>query len=309
MKSLRYALFLVLLPFAAWANCGPFPALDAGTVSTNLKSATDGSSACFFFYGLVDPTGANAIPNVAALADTTTNPTTFLSGALNFAYNGTTWDRLLNGHGTAAKSLRVELPTDGTGVVGLNAGANIVGKFGIDQTTVGTTNGVSLAQIGANTVSTGTGAVGTGSQRVAVGTDTATIAGSAPSAITGCAGQTVANTNVTPINNAGSASNLKIVSKVSAQNVYICSIDITAGAATNVALVEGTLTTNACDTATAGMAGGATAATGWNLAANGGLTKGNGIGVIYKTATVNHDVCLLFSAANQVSGAITWAQF
>lgn len=86
------------------------------------------------------------------------------------------------GHGTAATALRVELPTDGTGVVGLNAGTNLIGKAGIDQTTVGTTNGVSLAQIGATTISSGTGAVGTGSQRVAVGTDTATIAGSSPTA-------------------------------------------------------------------------------------------------------------------------------
>jgi hypothetical protein len=311
MKLIRYAILFMLLPYVAWANCAPFPALDGGTVSTNLSSALDGSSRCFFFYGLYDSTGANAFPAVTALADGMTNPTTFVSGAENLAFNGTTWDRILNGHGTAAKSMRVELPTDGTGVVGLNAGANLVGKVGIDQTTVGTTNGVSLAQIGATTVSTGTGAVGTGSQRVAIGTDTATIAGSAPSAIAGCAGQTAANTFVKPINNAGAATNLLLVSKVAAQNVYICAVDITVGAAVNVALVEGTLTTNPCDTATAGMAGGATAATGWNLQAGGGsgLTKGSGMGIIHKTATVNHDVCLFFSAATQVSGAITLAQF
>lgn len=46
------------------------------------------------------------------------------------------------GHGTASGSLRVELPTDGTGVVGLNAGSNIIGKVGIDQTTPGTTNAI-----------------------------------------------------------------------------------------------------------------------------------------------------------------------
>ena len=44
------------------------------------------------------------------------------------------------GHGTAAAAMRVELPTDGTGVVGLIAGSAIVGKVGIDQTTPGTTN-------------------------------------------------------------------------------------------------------------------------------------------------------------------------
>jgi hypothetical protein len=286
-----------------------------------MATFTNGSSQCVFVYGLVDPTGANAFPTVAALADTTTNPTTFLSGALNFAYNGTTWDRILNGHGTAAKSLRVELPTDGTGQVA------------IAQTTPGTTNAISLAQIGATTTSSGSGAVGAGSQRVAVGTDTATIAGSAPgpagtpsanvlsvqgvASMTpvltsgGCAGASLANTKVTSINNVGSASNLNIASKVSAQNVYICAINLVANAAMGVALVEGTLTTNACDTATAGMAGGTTAATGWPLQAGpgGGLTYGNGVGILFKTATVNHDVCLFFSTAAQVSGAITWAQF
>lgn len=48
------------------------------------------------------------------------------------------------GHGLAATAIRVELPTDGTGVVGLIAGTAIVGKVGIDQTTPGTTNGVQV---------------------------------------------------------------------------------------------------------------------------------------------------------------------
>lgn len=93
----------------------------------------------------------------------------------------------------------------------LTAGSAIAGKVGIDQTTVGTTNGVSLSQIGANTVSTGAGAVGTGSARFAVGQDTTTIAGSAP----GTAGTPSANvlsiqgvTSMTPLLvNPGTAAN------------------------------------------------------------------------------------------------------
>lgn len=46
------------------------------------------------------------------------------------------------GHGTAATAQRVELPTDGTGVVGLNAGSNVIGKVSVDQATPGTTNAV-----------------------------------------------------------------------------------------------------------------------------------------------------------------------
>lgn len=122
------------------------------------------------------------------------------------------------GSGTAAGSIRVELPTNGTGKVGLNAGSAIIGSVSIDQTTPGTTNAVhttnwpttvdtnsgnksastprvviatdqpnlttplnaNTAQVNGVTTSTGAGAVGTGSQRVSVGQDTTTIAGSAP---------------------------------------------------------------------------------------------------------------------------------
>jgi hypothetical protein len=47
------------------------------------------------------------------------------------------------GAGTAANALRVELPTDGTGVVGLNAGSNTIGK--VDLADAATTSG-SLAK-------------------------------------------------------------------------------------------------------------------------------------------------------------------
>jgi hypothetical protein len=101
---------------------------------------------------------------------------------------------------------RVTVSNDST--VGLNAGSNLVGKVGIDQTTPGTTNGVvvnssalptgaatatnqsteitalgtinttlgttlprNVSQIGGNSINTGTGASGTGTQRVAVASD------------------------------------------------------------------------------------------------------------------------------------------
>lgn len=114
--------------------------------------------------------------------------------------------------------------------------------------------------------------------------------------------------NWTPFSLASTTS-LKLVSKISAKQVYICSINIVVAAANDVALIEGTKTTTDCDTSAAGMAGGATAATGWNFAANGGLTQGSGVGTIMRTATANHDVCLLASANTQVSGVISWTQF
>jgi hypothetical protein len=54
---------------------------------------------------------------------------------------------------------------------GQNVNANNAALIAVDQTTVGTTNGVSVAQIGANTVLTGNGTTGTGSQRVTIASD------------------------------------------------------------------------------------------------------------------------------------------
>ncbi|MBZ5540693.1 MAG: hypothetical protein LAN61_09265 [Acidobacteriia bacterium] len=101
--------------------------------------------------------------------------------------------------------------------------------------------------------------------------------------------------------------NTQIITGAASKQTYVCSINLVAGAATNVAVVEGTGTT--CATGIAGMAGGTTAATGWNFAANGGLTQGNGVGAIMRTATAADNVCILVSAANQVSGTISWTQF
>jgi len=101
--------------------------------------------------------------------------------------------------------------------------------------------------------------------------------------------------------------NTQIITGTASKQTYICSINIVVAAATNVALVEGTGTV--CATSIAGMAGGSTAATGWNFAANGGLTLGNGDSWVIKTATAADNVCILVSAANQVSGSIKYVQF
>ena len=95
-----------------------------------------------------DPTGAQLLPNAAALADATANPTTSGVASYNMCFNGTTWDRCKSatlGNGTNGNAQLVTIASDSTGVVGLNAGTNIVGKVGIDQTTPGTTNAVSRA--------------------------------------------------------------------------------------------------------------------------------------------------------------------
>lgn len=56
----------------------------------------------------------------------------------------------------------------------LPAGAALIGKVGIDQTTVGTTNAISLAQLGANAVAVNNGTASTGTQRVVIASDNTT---------------------------------------------------------------------------------------------------------------------------------------
>lgn len=107
--------------------------------------------------------------------------------------------------------------------------------------------------------------------------------------------------NVALIN---TTANAKLITGQGGLKVYVCSINIVEGAATNVAIVEGTGST--CGSNTAGMFGGATAATGWNFAANGGIAMGNGLGTLSFTATAADDVCIFVSAANQSSGSISY---
>ena len=109
-------------------------------------------------------TADTELPVAAALADATANPTTPLVGSALEIFNGTTWDRA---RGDIANGLDVDV----TRLPALVAGAAIVGKVGIDQTTPGTTNATSIAQIGATTVATGVGASSAGTQRVVTATD------------------------------------------------------------------------------------------------------------------------------------------
>lgn len=97
--------------------------------------------------------GTAAAPLQVSLANTGTNSTPVevsISGnqAVNLAQvAGAT---VATGNGTASGAVRVALPTDGTGVVGLNAGSNLVGQVGRKntfdavQTVTTTTNFTSL---------------------------------------------------------------------------------------------------------------------------------------------------------------------
>jgi hypothetical protein len=102
----------------------------------------------------------------------------------------------------------------------------------------------------------------------------------------------------------------QVITGTSAKKTYVCSIDLVSATAQNIALVEGTGTV--CATNIFGLAGGTSAATGWNLAANGGLVKGSGTGTVYSPSADSNaaaaNVCILLSSTGQTSGQITYVQ-
>jgi hypothetical protein len=100
--------------------------------------------------------------------------------------------------------------------------------------------------------------------------------------------------------NTASSGDVQLVALVAAKTIYICGYNLMAAGTTNVQLEYGTGT--ACAT-------GKTALTGpYNLAAQTGVSYGNGEGVVFKTASANA-LCVNNSAAVQISGVVTYTQF
>lgn len=269
---------------------------------------------------------------VAPAADQVVDPTSASLAQISLPYTlvaSTNKAFLILTHG--AQAIQIKLSTAITGSATLTPYFTLLNLLNVQEVTQATSPWVAnISQFGGNNVVTGTGAGGSGIPRVTISNDSALAANqssnlsqingqtAANGGVTGsllveqgCAGQTVANTSTVGFDTNGSSSNLKIVTKASSKKIYICSINVgPVASAVNVGLIEGTKTTNECDTAAAGLnESGTTAARGWNFAANGGITFGNGIGVLYKTANANDDVCLVFSGAVQVNGSITYAQF
>lgn len=107
-----------------------------------------------------------------------------------------------------------------------------------------------------------------------------------------------ANVNVT------TATTTLLVTGVSGRHVRICGLSLVTAAANNAALISGTGAT--CGTGTTGMNGGTTAASGYNFAANSGISQGSGFGEINRTNATGDSVCIVTSAATQLSGRISY---
>lgn len=96
----------------------------------------------------------------------------------------------------------------------------------------------------------------------------------------------------------------QLITGTASERVYVCSISIVTATAQNIALVDGT--GSVCATSPTGLLGGSTAATGWNLGANGGIVLPFSPQGYAKTSTDADNVCLLQSGGGQVSGVITY---
>lgn len=103
------------------------------------------------------------------------------------------------------------------------------------------------------------------------------------------------------------ATSTQIITGAASKKTYVCSIAINGADAENISIVEGTGTL--CATGIAAVLGGTTAAAGMNLAANGGITLGNGRGTVMMADNAAADnVCILQSGTGRVAGVLTYVQ-
>jgi hypothetical protein len=125
----------------------------------------------------------------------------------------------------------------------------------------------------------------------------------------GCAGQVGLGFGISKSRPINTTANAVIIPGIAGLTTFVCHVHMVAAGAVNATIVEGTGAT--CGTGTARMFAGSTAATGWNFTANAlTLTLGDGAHVIAVAgAALGDDVCILVSAAVQVSGAIIFVQF
>lgn len=107
--------------------------------------------------------------------------------------------------------------------------------------------------------------------------------------------------------NISTAATTLIVTGVSGRHVRICAFGLVTAAANNFGFLSGTGAT--CGTGTAGMSGGTTSGSTFNLAANSGIAQGSGIGMILRTVVAGDSVCIITSANTQLSGYLSFTIF
>jgi hypothetical protein len=201
----------------------------------------------------------------------------------------------------------------------LPAGAAVIGALSANQS-------VNVAQINGIAPLMGNGVTGTGSPRVTLASDNSNAAGiggsatgsAVPSAARYMAGAASGAAGAPLLTgvvlcdqfkavNIVTAATTVVIPLVASKTTYICGWHLFSAGIDNVALVFGTGAS--CATGIAGIAGGTTAATGYNFTAQTGIVVQLPMGSPVKETTVAADTCIITSGAVQLSGMISYAQF
>lgn len=233
----------------------------------------------------------------------------FTSLSLDITISGTAtvnFEAVANGAGTMTALSCVNTSTETAATTTTATGlyqCNVAALNAVQARTSGNTGTVTV-KARASTAILGSTGVWAGSATGGAPPATAVYAGALSSGATGglLAGFTACDLGK-PIN-ISTATTTLMITGVSGRQVRICNFHMITALANNVAWIEGTGAT--CGTGTIGMAGGTTAASGYNYAANNGIALGSGLGEVLTTTTAGDSVCLVTSASTQLSGYIKY---
>ena len=142
-------------------------------------------------------------------------------------------------------------------------------------------------------------------RRLGVGPNGELILGGLGSGATGGLGVSIPVADTIAVVNISTATTTLVITGVSGRHVRIGAINLFTAAANNVALLSGTGST--CGSGTAGMTGGTTAGSGYNFQAGTGIALGSGFGMVMRTIVAGDSVCIITSAAVQLSGTIAYS--
>lgn len=235
---------------------------------------------------------------------------------LNYVYDGTNWVRrtialedaaeTAGGQLTMAGSVRRDTQASSAGTAGDNATLNTdaTGNLWVTGTVIedaAETAGGALHAMGSVRRDTAASSAGTAGDNATVNTDANGLLWTRN--MDPCSGvaksylpvsiSTATTTEITP-SLAGAST-----------HYYICSINLVTAAANNVLVADDD--TDNCASPTTGIFGsdGTPAASeGWNFAANGGIVLGNGQSSVGRTQGTNRVICIITSAATQLSGML-----
>lgn len=289
MRRLSLAFILIGSLLALPAQAANFSAKDAAAATIIFTNPGNCTTGCTPIFAWSDSTGANLVAVLTAGADGASN--TANGGIVynrNMVYNGTTWDRW-----QGAVSLASGKVASGAFASGSIASGAMVDLGSQADAACGTANGscslIALQKYNnqqAATIVTNTGA--------AIPAGTAYIGQASPDPSKG--GGTPSSVAI----NVSTATTTQLVAISGSTSIYVTSFDVIAGGTGNITFEYGTGSN--CGTGTTALTGA------YNLTAQAGIAKGNGAGTILKVPSGNA-LCVLTSAAVQMSGSVSFQQF